>query len=131
LKREVERALKSIGATGELRAVISPKAKDSSVSAQQASASSNAERPAEAKAEPAPAKLTKKLTDRLAQTAAPAPEMEALLKEAGDKKEKSKDDTDRFWTQAAEQHGKKPSDPKVLTFEQAREMGLLPDEGKQ
>ena len=56
--------------------------------------------------------------------------MEALLKGAGDKKTKSDDDTDQFWTQAAEEHGKKPHDPKVLTFEQAREMGLLPDDGK-
>src|SRR5258706_792820 len=123
LKREVEKALKSIGATGELRDV-SPKPA-TAAAPQQAPASPQT-------GDPAPAKTTRKLTDRLAPTtAAAAPEMEALLKEAGDMKTKSKDDTDQFWTQAAEQHGKKPSDPKVLTFEQAREMGLLPDEGKQ
>jgi len=113
LRREVEKALKSIGATGELRPEP-PKV----------AAPAGAGAP-----EPAPAKAPKKVTDRL--SAAPAPEMEALLKKAGDKKTKSNDDTDQFWTNAAEQHGKKSNDPKVLTFEQAREMGLLPDEGKQ
>ena len=125
LRREVEKALKSIGATGELRTVP---VKASTPAASPAPASSFAKKPDGAKAEPTPVTVPKKLTDRL--TAAPAPEMEALLKGAGDKKTKSADDTDQFWTQAAEEHGKKPHDPKVLTFDQAREMGLLPDDGK-
>ena len=113
LRREVEKALTSIGATGELRSV--PTKPETPV--------------APGVAESAPTRPAKKQSDKL--PAVPAPEMEKLLKEAGAQKTKSNDDTDQFWTQAAEQHGKKPHDPKVLTLEQAREMGLLPDEGKK
>jgi CheY-like chemotaxis protein len=120
LRKEVEKALTSIGATGELHS-ISPEKIPSAASIPETAPTQ-------------PAKPGKKLTDRLAASSVAAPaaaDMEKLLKEAGGKKIKSADDTDKFWKQAAEEHGKKPTDPKVLTFEQAREMGLLPDEGKQ
>jgi CheY-like chemotaxis protein len=120
LKREVEKTLKSIGATGELRAVSAKVAVSAPVAA-----------PIVSTMEPeATSTKPKKLTDRLvatAVTAAPAPEMEALLKEATTKKI---DNTDDFWKQAAEQHAKKPASSDVISLEEARKMGLAPDDGK-
>jgi CheY-like chemotaxis protein len=116
LRREVEKALRSIGATGELRAVSTPLEAPAATSTPEA----------------APAKPVKKLTDRLvsaAVTAAPAPEMEALLKEATTKKVEN-GNMDDFWKQAAEQHGKKPNNSDVISLEEARKMGLAPDDGK-
>ncbi|MFN8411186.1 MAG: response regulator [Anaerolineales bacterium] len=110
LRKEAERALKSMGMTGELHS-ISPKTIPIPPRA----------------SEPAPEPSPKKQTDRL--SAPPAPEMEALLKDASAKKAQPSN-VDDFWNQAAEQHGKKPSSSKVLTLEQAKQMGLL-DEGKQ
>lgn len=111
LRAEVERTLKSIGATGELRS-ISPK-----TTPLQARRLGEADHP------------LKKNTDRLA-AATPAPEMESLLKEATKAKQVSTD-TDDFWNQAAEKHGKKPANSKVISLEQAREMGLLRDDDKK
>jgi CheY-like chemotaxis protein len=110
LRTEVERTLKSIGATGELRLVAS---KTTPLPARRQGEANNPD---------------KKNTDRL-KAAAPAPEMESLLNEATKAKQTSTD-TDDFWNQAAEKHGKKPSSPKVISLEQAREMGLLPDDKK-
>ncbi len=56
----------------------------------------------------------------------PAPEMEALLKEAGKQKVKQ-EEMDAFWDQAAEQHANKPTSPEVIPYEQARKLGLTPD----
>jgi CheY-like chemotaxis protein len=110
LRDEVEKTLRSIGATGELRS-ISPKTVPLPPREKQTG------------------RLAKKQTDRLS-TAAPAPEMEALLNEAS-KAKPAPTNADDFWNQAAEQHGKKPANPKVISLEQAREMGLLPDDGKK
>jgi CheY-like chemotaxis protein len=110
LRAEVEKTLKNIGATGELRS-ISPKT--TPLPARRLGEADHPE---------------KKQTDRLA-SATPAPEMESLLKEAG-KVKQAPSDTDDFWNQAAEKHGKKPSSSKVISLEQAREMGLLPDDKK-
>ena len=57
----------------------------------------------------------------------PEPEMEALLKDAGQKKA-APADVDAFWEQAAQEHAGKTTDPKVIPYEQARKMGLTPDE---
>ncbi len=57
----------------------------------------------------------------------PAPEMEALLNEAASKKVKP-EDMDAFWDQAASQHANKTNNPEVIPYEQARKMGLTPDE---
>ncbi len=111
LRKDVEGALKSMGVTGELHS-ISPKTTPLPRDITAASAKSRTQ------------------TDELRATAIPAPEMEALLKEATDKKVPATSSTDDFWNQAAEQHGKKPTSSKVLSLEQAREMGLL-DEGKK
>src|SRR5688572_26010499 len=116
LRKEVEKALRSIGATGELRSV-SP----------QVEAAAVVPTPGVT-----PAKPVKKLTDRLAPaaaTAAPAPEMEALLKEATTKKSEA-GNMDDFWNQAAEQHGKKPANSDVISLEEARKLGLAPGDGK-
>lgn len=110
LRQEVEKTLRSIGATGELRS-ISPKTVPLP--------------PREGEV----GQPVKKQTDRLA-AAKPAPEMEALLTEAS-KTKPVPSNVDDFWSQAAEQHGKKPANPRVISLEQAREMGLLPDEGEK
>lgn len=117
LRREVEKALRSIGATGELHATF-PDIPPSSP-------------PATPTAEPAPTRPAKKLTDRLSSVpvAAPAPEMEALLKDPKVKKVKP-GEMDKFWEKAAETHGKKPSSSDVISIEEARKMGLIPGEDK-
>jgi CheY-like chemotaxis protein len=120
LRRDVEKALKSIGATGELRAV-SPKV----------DASAPAATPIVSNMEPeATPTKPKKLTDRLVATAmnaTPAPEMEALLKDATSKKIEDMED---FWGQAAQEHSKKSNNSETISFEEARRMGLLPDDQK-
>lgn len=58
--------------------------------------------------------------------AAPAPEMEALLKNAGSSKVKA-EDMDAFWDQAAQQHANRPNSSDVIPYDEARKMGLTPD----
>jgi hypothetical protein len=106
LRTQVERSLKSMGVTGELRL-------DEKVT----------------QASPvAPAHGTKKLIEKAA-AAPPSPEMEALLKEAAAKKAQSSD-MDDFWSQAAEKHGSKPVNSEVISLEEARKLGLVPGDGK-
>lgn len=107
LRREVQKTLRNIGATGELRS-ISPKT---------------------VPLPPRQSDLKKSQTDRLKETA-PAPEMAALL-EASKSKPKAPANLDDFWDQAAEQHGKKPANAKVISLEQAKEMGIFPDQDKK
>lgn len=59
----------------------------------------------------------------------PAPEMEALLKSA--KKKVKQNEMDDFWNKAAEQHAGKSTNPEVISYEEARKMGLTPDEQKK
>lgn len=59
----------------------------------------------------------------------PAPEMEALINEAGKKKVKQ-EEMDAFWNQAAEQHANKSTNSEVISYEEARKMGLTPDQKK-
>ncbi len=58
-----------------------------------------------------------------------APDMEALLKDAAKKKVKQ-EGMDAFWYQAAEQHATKSSNPEVISYEEARKLGLAPDDKK-
>lgn len=104
LRTQVEKSLKSMGVTGELKAV------------------SEKERPASASA---PTVVAKKQTDKLA-SAVPAPEMEALLKDASAKKAQVSN-ADDFWDQAAEKHGKKPATSEVISLEEARKLGIISD----
>jgi len=67
-------------------------------------------------------------TDEFAQ-ATPSPEMEALLKNA--KSKVKQDEMDDFWSKAAEQHAKKSTNPEVISYEEARKMGLTPDNDKK
>jgi CheY-like chemotaxis protein len=106
LRTEVEKSLKMIGVTGELH----------SASGKDGAASSGT-----------PKQTVKKQTGKI--TPPPAPEMEALLKEAAAKKEKV-NDVDDFWNQAAEKHGNRPASPEVISLEEARKLGLLPGDGK-
>ncbi|MBI3161366.1 MAG: response regulator [Chloroflexi bacterium] len=108
LKNAVEKALKSIGMTGELRtATVKPT------------------EPVSASVAVPTIRLTKPVD------VAPSPEMEALLKEAAKKKEVVKpNDVDDFWNQAAEKHSNKPTSSDVLSLEEARNLGLIPGDGK-
>jgi CheY-like chemotaxis protein len=74
--------------------------------------------------QPSPRKRGK--TGELRLSAA-APEIEALLKQAETSKVKP-EEMDAFWDQAAEQHANKTDNPSVIPYEQARKMGLTPDE---
>ncbi|MBI5953069.1 MAG: response regulator [Chloroflexi bacterium] len=107
MRGQVEKSLKSMGVTGELQ--LTP-AKD--VPATAAAQTQIAQKPAE----------------KLA-AAAPAPEMEALLKDA-EKKKKQASNVDDFWDQAAEKHGNKPVSSDVISLEEARKLGLVPGDGK-
>lgn len=96
LRDQIEKALKSMGVTGELNAAI-------------------------AQSKPAP----KRQTDKLA-SATPAPEMEALLNQAATQKTKV-NNADDFWNEAAQKHANKSSNPEVISFEEARKLGILSD----
>lgn len=99
LRGQVEKALTSMGVTGQLKFKSAPAA--------------------------APPIITpKKNTDQLAK-ATPAPEMEALLTQASSKKASSTDD---FWESAAQDLGKKSSNPEVISLEEAKKMGIIPSE---
>ena len=107
LQKQVEKSLKSMGATGELHLA------------------SGGGTPASI---PVPTQVAKKLAEKAAD-APPSPEMEALLKEAATKKVKA-NETDDFWNQAAEKHGSKPANSEVISLEEARKLGLIPGDGK-
>ncbi len=115
LRAEVEKALRSIGATGELRS-ISP----NTISLPRA---------------PEAPKFHDKQAE--VQEADPSPEMVAILKAASGKMDLPKEEpkasssTDDFWEKAAETYAKKPASSRVMSLEDARKLGILPDEGKQ
>jgi CheY-like chemotaxis protein len=102
IKNEVARSLRSMGVTSELK------------------------EPAASPAPTAPAPKKKGKTNELP-AAPPAPEIESMLKEAGKKKVKQ-EEMDAFWNQAAEEHANKSTNPDVLSYEEARKMGLAPDQ---
>lgn len=57
----------------------------------------------------------------------PAPEMERLLKEAGQQPLQG-NELDAYWEQAAAQHANRPSSSDVIPYDEARKLGLTPDE---
>jgi hypothetical protein len=57
----------------------------------------------------------------------PASEMESLLK-AADSVKVEQQDLDAFWDQAAALHANKPMGSDVIPYEEARKLGLTPDE---
>ncbi len=103
LRDEVERSLRSMGVTAELQEPPAPPAK--------------------------PPVKKKGKTGQLLPSAPPSPEMEALLKEAARKKVKQQE-MDEFWNKAAEQNAGKSTNPEVISYEEARKMGLTPDSKK-
>ncbi len=105
LRTQVDKSLRSMGLTGELQ-----------MPAREKTAASANPTP-----EAAPA-------DK-ALDAAPAPEMEALLKDAAAKQAQS-GDMDDFWNQAAAKLGSKPVNSDVISLEDARKLGLIPEDGK-
>jgi CheY-like chemotaxis protein len=58
-----------------------------------------------------------------------SPEMETLLKEAGTKKVKQ-EEIDAFWNKAAELHANKSTNSEIISYEEARKLGLAPDQEK-
>ncbi|MEW6401347.1 MAG: response regulator [Chloroflexota bacterium] len=108
LRNEVDKNLRSMGVTGELTTPPEP-----------------ITRPVI----PPPSTAKKSKTHELPNEP-PSPEMEALLKDAAQKKPQVPD-MDSFWDQAAQKHGNVPTNSEVITYEEARKRGLLPGEGKQ
>jgi len=105
LRNEVGRSLRSMGVTSELKEPTTAPP-------------------------PSPTPVVKRKGKTGDLPAAPsAPEMEALLKDANKKKVKQ-EEMDAFWNQAAEQHANKSSNPEVISYEEARKMGLTPDQKK-
>lgn len=102
LRGQVEKALTSMGVTGQLKFKTAPLAV------------------------PPVAAAPKKTTDQLAK-ATPAPEMEALLNKATGEQAKEKNTND-FWESAAHDLGKKSINPEVISLEEAKKMGIIPGE---
>lgn len=102
LRGQVEKSLTSMGVTGELKFKTSPAAAPPIVA------------------------TPRRHTDQLAK-ATPAPEMEALLKQASGEKPKE-NSTDDFWESAAHDLGKKSVNPEVISLEEAKKMGIIPGE---
>jgi hypothetical protein len=59
----------------------------------------------------------------------PEPEVDVDALFAAGKKSKVKD-VDAFWNDAVEKTGNVPTNPDVITFEQARKLGLNPGKGE-
>ncbi len=99
---QVEKSLKSMGVTGELRPL------------------SLEEKPASPPApEPAPVQAAEPPAD-----VSPSPEMEALLTNASLDKT-NVNNADDFWDQAAEKIGNQPSNPDVISLDDARKLGII------
>jgi len=105
LRKEVEKSLVSSGVTEQTLTDIKRSA-PSGVSAASSAPTIRLTRPVEVK---------------------PAPEMEALLKGAAEKKAET-NNADDFWSQAVDKHTTKPVDPNVMSLEEARKRGLLTDD---
>ncbi len=103
VRDEVERSLRSMGVTAELKEPPAPSAN--------------------------PPVKKKRKTGELLPSAPPSPEMEALLKEAARQKVKNQE-MDEFWKKAAEKHAGKSTNPEVISYEEARKMGLTPNSKK-
>lgn len=58
----------------------------------------------------------------------PAADIEALLQGVD---QIPLDNVDSFWDQAAEKHSNVPINPDVISYDQARQLGLIPDEDQQ
>jgi CheY-like chemotaxis protein len=109
LREQVEKGLRSLGVTSELQP---EKHSDEQITAKTA-----AQKKSRTKDLPVPA-------------AKPSPEMEALLKDA-ERKKSNQREVDSFWDDAAEKHGSAPLKSDVISFEEARKLGLAPNEKKQ
>jgi len=104
LRDEVERSLRSMGVTSELKEQTAP-------------------------APPASPPVKKKGKTGELPAAPPSPEMETLLKEAARKKIKQQE-MDEFWSKAAVETAGKSTNPEVISYDEARKRGLTPDEQK-
>jgi CheY-like chemotaxis protein len=116
LRDEVENSLKSLGVTGELTGSTQPEPNQVEASAQSETVSETA----------SPSSAHKKGKAKEQTAAPPASEMENLLEQAG--KKIKKDEMDSYWDQAAEKHSHVPANPDGISYEQARKLGLAPDE---
>jgi len=66
---------------------------------------------------------TSKYTEPVTQTT--TDEIETLIKK---KKKVTTDELEAFWNEAADKHGAIPTNPDVITYDQARQLGLAPGE---
>ncbi len=117
LRKELEKTLQSMGVTGELAG--QEEAVETTSDRQLQAGSGNAKAGVSSK--------KKRKTQELADEES-AEEMETLLKEG--KKKVKVDELDSFWQQAAEKHNQPPITPDVISYKEARQMGLTPDEEK-
>jgi CheY-like chemotaxis protein len=109
LREQVEKGLKSLGVTSELKPEKRPD--------REATVKSTAQKKDIAQDKPATS------------AAESSQEMEALLKGAS-KKKGSQQDVDSYWDQAAEKLGSTPLKSDVISYEEAKKLGLTPDEKK-
>jgi hypothetical protein len=123
LRGELEKSLKSIGATGELRQ------QQDMVNARRAVTPATPGAPMSAAMSVPTVRRPERAFLEAAAAAKPAPEMEALLKGVTEKKA-APANVDDFWNQAAEKHGAKSVNPNVISMEEARKRGLIPDDEK-
>lgn len=107
LRDEVDKALKNLGVTGPLSDVKM-----------------------EPKPEPVPI-ISQKPAEEVESVKYVEPptmvEMDNLFKQARKKKMKT-GELDAFWGEAAAKHGNAPTNPDVISYEQARQLGLMPDD---
>ena len=102
LRTRVEKSLKSMGVTGELHLP----AKDVKPGSPPV---------------PDPVQQAEPMLE-----ASPSPEMEALLMKSFVAKKRT-GKTDEFWDQAAQKLGTVPVNPDVISLEEARKLGIIPD----
>ncbi len=107
LRDQVDKALRNLGVTGPL---TSPEA--------------------EAMPTPGNAEGPSVPSDSIQYVEPPtASALEFLLKQAGKKKMKT-GELDAFWGEAAAKHGTASTNPDVISYDQARQLGLMPDDEK-
>ncbi len=110
VRDEVDKSLRHLGVTGQLSA---PEAQVPT--------------PASAPAPTTPAKLPER-PETIQYVEPPTiAEMENLFKQAKKKKMKT-GELDAFWGEAAAKHSNAPTNPDVISYDQARQLGLMPDD---
>lgn len=111
VRDEVDKSLRHLGVTGQLSST--PEAQ--------------APTPASAPAPTAPGKPAEPVEAVKYVEPPTMAEMENLFRQAKKKKMKT-DELDAFWGEAAAKHSNAPTNPDVISYDQARQLGLMPDD---